>query len=70
MNIGYGPWQNGMLQVQVDGVFAGYLTEDADGWVFWRAIPDMPNRFEMHTIAPTRKQAVTAGLQQVVPVDD
>jgi len=30
-----------------------------DGWVFWKTVPNHPNRFEMHNIAGTRKAAVT-----------
>jgi hypothetical protein len=41
---------------------AGYLSEDADGWIFWRTVPNMNNCFEMHAVAATRKQAVTDGL--------
>jgi hypothetical protein len=70
MRIEYGQWERGMLPVQVDGVFAGYLSEDADGWIFWKAVPNMNNCFEMHTVAATRKQAVTDSLQQVVLPDD
>lgn len=62
MRVEYGDWERGMLPVMVDGDFAGYLSEDADGWVFWKAVPNMANCFEMHAVASTRKQAVTSGL--------
>lgn len=70
MRIEYGQWDRGMLPVNVDGEFAGYLSEDADGWIFWRAVPNMPNCFEMHTVAATRNQAVKDSLQEVVREND
>lgn len=70
MKFEYGPWTaSGMLEVRVDGEFAGYLSEDVDGWIFWRALTDFPNRFEMHAIAPTRKAAVLNSLAATPPSD-
>lgn len=56
--IEYDKWENGMLAVKVDGQFVGYLSEDADGWVFWRQAQSNPKYFELVSIAPTRKQAI------------
>lgn len=68
-DITYGQWERGLLPVHVDGVFAGYLSEDADGWVFWRQTSGTPTCFEMHTIAPTRRQAVTDSVGGVLEHD-
>ena len=59
MNIEYGQWERGLLPVIVDGEPAGFLSEDVDGWVFWKTVPNHPNRFAMHNVAGTRKAAVT-----------
>lgn len=66
MRIEYGEWERGLLPVNVDGEFAGYLSEDADGWVFWKAVPNMNNCYEMHAVASTRRQAVTESVERVV----
>jgi hypothetical protein len=62
VKIDYGPWERGMLRVTVDGEFAGYLSEDADGWAFWRALEGKPTRYEMTVISPTRNKAVADGV--------
>jgi len=62
MNVTYGQWERGLLPVNVDGVDVGFLSEDVDGWVFWREMDGQPHCYQMHVVAATRKQAVAEAL--------
>ncbi len=59
MNIEYGQWERGLLPVIVDGEPAGFLSEDVDGWAYWRDSPVLKNCVEFVRVGANRKAAVT-----------
>ncbi len=66
MKISYGKWTRGLLPVEVDGAEVGFVTEEEDGWAFWRAVDWHPRYFEMASTAKTRDAAVRQGLEGAV----
>jgi hypothetical protein len=58
VNVQYGEWDRGMLPVHIDGQHTGVLTEDADGWCYWRNVPNTPGVFELVRVSTSRRAAI------------